>query len=213
MTYPEFDKTRYSVWKLPHWMLVHWVINPGLAFNELVLGQRVPAVTLIERDPSRPLIQRQWIPCPHCGELNHGLLYKNVMLGAHAGLVCASCGEKIPTLKNALTWLVLMATWPVWKPIERRVGPKLLAAQKARLANVDAADAGSKPPSALSMGSMFGFFMGVFYFGTNWLNGGAPAAAALFALISAVIAGVLFGVVMKLVLGWRGSGAGDNKQA
>ena len=38
----DFDTNKYKVWKLPHPMLIHWVLNPGLAFNELILGQRVP---------------------------------------------------------------------------------------------------------------------------------------------------------------------------
>ncbi len=45
----EFDKEKYKVWKLPHPMLLHWIINPGLAFNELILGQRIPKITLIDK--------------------------------------------------------------------------------------------------------------------------------------------------------------------
>lgn len=71
----DFDKQKYKVWKLPHPMLVHWVVNPGLAFNELFLGQRMPKITLIDKTSDAPLMERQYIPCPHCNTIHNGLLW------------------------------------------------------------------------------------------------------------------------------------------
>ena len=61
----DFDKNKYKVWKLPHPMLIHWILNPGLAFNELILGQRIPKITLIDKTSDAPLMERQYVPCPH----------------------------------------------------------------------------------------------------------------------------------------------------
>ena len=57
-----YDKTKYKVltWKSP--VMLHWVINPGLAFNELVLGQRAPKVVLEERNSAKTLPERTFIP-------------------------------------------------------------------------------------------------------------------------------------------------------
>ncbi|WP_244213081.1 hypothetical protein [Idiomarina ramblicola] len=57
----EFDKDKYKVWRLPHPMLIHWVVNPGVAFNELALGQRIPKITLIDKASDAPLMERQSI--------------------------------------------------------------------------------------------------------------------------------------------------------
>ena len=50
--------------------MLHWIINPGLAINELLLGQRVPKTMLIEKDSSKSLQEKTKIPCPHCDMLN-----------------------------------------------------------------------------------------------------------------------------------------------
>ena len=42
----EFDKEKYKVYTWKNWMMLHWILNPGLAINELILGQRVPKVSL-----------------------------------------------------------------------------------------------------------------------------------------------------------------------
>ncbi|MEQ8406374.1 MAG: hypothetical protein RKE49_14855 [Oceanicaulis sp.] len=208
MAYPEVDKARYAVWGPNHPLNLHWRLNPALAVNELILGQRQPAVLWIERDASRPLLQRQYVPCPHCHALNHGMLYKHVAFGAYAGLVCAACGEKIPTLKNALTWLVLIITWPIWKPLEGPVGGRLLARQRAKLAGADTAKAeNAPPPSALRMGLLFGGLMTPVFFAINFFSGAPLGYVAAIGAGSGVAAGVLFGVAMKIVLGWRGRGA------
>jgi hypothetical protein len=64
-----FDKDKYKVWQLPHPMVLHWVMNPGLAFNELILGQRLPKVMLVDKTSDAPLMERQYVPCPECNVL------------------------------------------------------------------------------------------------------------------------------------------------
>ena len=45
----EFDKEKYKVYTWKNWMMLHWILNPGLAINELILGQRVPKVSLEDK--------------------------------------------------------------------------------------------------------------------------------------------------------------------
>lgn len=58
----EYDQSKYKgrTWKNP--MMLHWIVNPGLAFNELVLGQRVPKVMLIERNDSKACRKKHSFP-------------------------------------------------------------------------------------------------------------------------------------------------------
>ena len=56
--YPEFDKDQYKVWNWKSFSFFHWIINPGVAVNELILGQRVPKVMLIDKKSPRPLMER-----------------------------------------------------------------------------------------------------------------------------------------------------------
>lgn len=43
-------------------MILHWIINPGLVINELILGQTIPKVMLIEREVKKPFYQRTLVP-------------------------------------------------------------------------------------------------------------------------------------------------------
>jgi hypothetical protein len=52
--------------------MLHWILNPGLAINELILGQRVPKVRLEDKTIDKPRIERVLIPCPHCETLHDG---------------------------------------------------------------------------------------------------------------------------------------------
>ena len=70
-----YDKKKYIIWDWKNPVISHWIINPGLVVNELLLGQTVPKVMLIERKGNKPFYQRSFIPCPHCGELHSGLKF------------------------------------------------------------------------------------------------------------------------------------------
>src|SRR5215213_3473660 len=50
----------FSTWAFPHPLILHWVLNPGLMVNELLLGQRIPKITYF---------------CRHCGSETTGLRY------------------------------------------------------------------------------------------------------------------------------------------
>jgi hypothetical protein len=98
-----------------HPLVWHWLINPGLAVNELLLGQRLPRVSHYCRDCRLPLVDRSWVGCPHCGEIHSGRLWQGATgFGHWFGVVCPSCGDVIPSLWNFTSRIILVITSPVW---------------------------------------------------------------------------------------------------
>ncbi|MCB0636933.1 MAG: hypothetical protein KDC54_09975 [Lewinella sp.] len=136
----DFDHDRYKVYTWRNFMMLHWIINPGLAINELLLGQRVPRVSLEDKQSDRPRYERSFIPCPHCGTHHdsrtwspqNGTAFRNWF-----GLYCPSCGEVIPCLTNVTSWLVLAATYPLWGWFRRPLRESWLRRQPARFAQLD----------------------------------------------------------------------------
>ena len=111
----QYDKSRFKTWALPHPIVLHWVLNPGLMFNELILGQRQPKVSLIDKESDKSLLERCYIPCPHCETLNDNRLWgKRNTFGHWFGLVCPSCHQVIPCLWNIFSLAVLAITFPLW---------------------------------------------------------------------------------------------------
>lgn len=51
----ECKNSEFKVWTWKNPVMLHWIINPGLAINELILGQRVPKIILIEKHSSKIL--------------------------------------------------------------------------------------------------------------------------------------------------------------
>ncbi len=88
----EFDSERYELRSWKRWDALHWVVNPGPAFNELVLGQRVPKLILIDRRSTRPPAERQFVLCPNCETLHDGRLWcgRNSLAKQRSGR-CAAC--------------------------------------------------------------------------------------------------------------------------
>lgn len=67
----------------------HWTLNPGLAFNELILGQRIPKDIIIDESIEGTLKQKQIIWCKSCGhEIKHKDLPKNAAFGMWLGYFC-----------------------------------------------------------------------------------------------------------------------------
>jgi hypothetical protein len=102
-------------WKLPHPMLVHWVLNPVLAFHELVLGQRVPRLQLVCESCAGSPATRTFVPCPSCGVVHDArLLSGGNAYGNWLGIVCPTCSKRIPCLWNVTSLAVLGVTAPLW---------------------------------------------------------------------------------------------------
>ena len=133
----QYDKNRFKIWALPHPLILHCILNPGLIVNELILGQRLPKVMLIDKESDKPWMERAYIPCPHCETLNDNRLWaKWNAFGHWFGLVCPSCHEIIPCLWNIFSLAILAITFPLWYFPARFFRPRWLEIEKKRLAQV-----------------------------------------------------------------------------
>lgn len=107
---------RFKVWKMPNILLVHWVINPGLAINELVFGQRIPKKTYIEQDTKvKSFLERQYLYCENCQKLTNARVYKDAGLQfrLYHGIPCMRCEKEIPAIKNILSFVVILILRPI----------------------------------------------------------------------------------------------------
>ena len=133
----QYDKNRFKIHALPHPLVLHWVLNPVIMFNELILGQRLPKVTLIDKKSDKPQLERSYIPCPHCETLNDSRLWaKGNAFNHWFGFVCPSCHEIIPGLWNIFSLAILAITFPLWYFPARFFRRRWLEKEKERLAKV-----------------------------------------------------------------------------
>ncbi len=133
-----YDKNRFKIWALPHPILLHWVLNPVIMFQELIFGQRLPKVSLVDKESDKPWMERSYIPCPHCETLNDSRLWatKGNAFGHWFGFVCPSCHQIIPCLWNIFSLAVLAITFPLWYFPARFFHQRWLEKEKERLAKV-----------------------------------------------------------------------------
>ena len=133
----QYDKDRFKVWALPHPLVLHWVLNPVIMFNELIFGQRLPKVTLIDKKSDKSSMEGCYIPCPHCETLNDSRLWaKGNAFNHWFGFVCPSCHEIIPCLWNIFSLAILAITFPLWYFPARFFRRRWLEKEKKRLAKV-----------------------------------------------------------------------------
>ena len=136
----KYDKEKYKIWDWKSPVILHWIINPGLAINELFLGLNTPKVTLIERAGEKPFYQRSFIPCPHCGEMHSGLKYSGrnkTILWNWFGFYCDNCGGIIPVQRNLTSLIILAVTFPVWGWFRKSLKQKWLEKQPERYKNLN----------------------------------------------------------------------------
>ena len=132
--HPAYDRAKYDVWALPNLTVWHWLLNPGIAMNELILGMRIPEVMLVDRTSEEPITLRTYVPCPHCGTLHHHMLWgKGNAFGHWYGYLCPTCGKIIPCLRNWTSKMILIITCPFWFLPARLLKPRWLAYEKFRL--------------------------------------------------------------------------------
>lgn len=201
------DNHKYKTYKLPNLMLLHWILNPGLAFNELILGQRIPKVTLVDKTSDAPLMDRQYVPCPHCHEIHHSSRWsKKASFQNWFGILCPSCEKTIPCLWNLTSLIILTITFPIWgwfkQPLEAR-WKKFKLGQYAKMKPREQVTA--KEVSWLKMGVFFGVCMFVFAAIPLAVSDNLAGHSLLSIGIGCAIAGLVFGGLMKLVLGTKSS--------
>lgn len=197
-----YDTEKYKVMKLPNLLLVHWILNPGLAINELILGQRVPKITLIDKTSDAPLMERQYIPCPSCGEIHDSRLWsKGNSFGHWFGLLCPKCGSKIPCLWNLTSIVILVLTFPVWFFIKKYFEKSWHERELAKFNVVAAEEVTAKKTSWVKMGLSFGVLMFGFMTLPKLFGNHLSLAQVAFEAVVWLGAGLFFGVVMWFFMG------------
>lgn len=201
----DFDKNKYKIWKLPHPMLIHWILNPGLAFNELVLGQRIPKITLIDKTSDAPLMERQYVPCPHCNTIHNGSLWaKQGAFKNWFGLLCPNCEKIIPCIWNLTSLILLTITFPLWGWFRRPLESKWRRFKKHQyIKNKDLEPITAKNTSWLKMGLLYGTLMFCFMSLPKIISGDVTSKYIITQIIIWLVAGLAFGGAMKLFLGRR----------
>lgn len=136
----EINTNKYRIYNWTHWMVVHWLLNPGMAVNELVFGQRVPKVMLEDKTSPLPRHERSYVPCPHCETIHDGRtwsLQNGTGFKNWFGLYCPSCGGIIPCLTNFTSFIILAVTYPLWGWFRKSLKERWLAKQPERFKNID----------------------------------------------------------------------------
>ncbi len=135
----EYDKTKFKIWTWKNPFMLHWMINPGIVINELILGQRIPKTILVEKNTAKTLQEKTKIPCPHCKTLHSGLKWaiKSNAFRNWFGLYCDNCGKTIPCLTNLTSYVILGLTFPIWYWFKNSWKKSWLEKQPARYRNLD----------------------------------------------------------------------------
>ena len=206
--------------RLMYW---HMFLNPGIAINELLLGQRTPKNLYVCKSCSLPLLDRSYVHCRACETFHNGRIWsqKNAF-GNWFGYVCPSCGGSIECLWNLTSYAVLALTAPLWLLPAKRLRAKHLAKQLHRITPsdahyVDVATQAPKPVDYGRMGWLFGLLLNLFtgiypvivaarsHELSWWELVGVYIAATLLGLIICLPGGWLFGFGMKMMLEKRGN--------
>ena len=194
----EFDEDRYKKLQLPHPELLFWIINPGFAINELLLGQRIPRVRLIDRTVKGSVWEGRFTPCPHCGAVNDGRYwYREGGLWHWFGLLCPNCYEKIPCIWNLTSLVILITTFPLWIWFKLWGEASWMEKEKRRLSAID----GKCLPIATVDFLKIGFISGVGFFCLNvfqkMFGNRLTEEFMVSHAVESALAGTVFGVVMK----------------
>jgi hypothetical protein len=194
----EIDNTKYEIWNWKNLVMLHWIINPGVSISEF-LGVTIPKIMLVEKDKTKSLIERTWIPCPHCDTLHPGIkwsqqnsTHKKNWYGYH----CNTCLETIPPLRNWFSAIVFGAL----KPFNKTNRERWKKAQPSRFENITTVLETKKInfKKGLMLSLFFGSFMFVFMVAFNWLLGETVTTRVI--MINAVawsLGGMVFGFTMR----------------
>jgi len=203
----DFDTSKYKIWSLPHPLILHWMINPGIVINELILGQRLPKVILIDKQSNKPFVERTKVPCPHCNSMNDGRLWaKGNAFGHWFGYICPNCEKTIPCLWNVFSILILYVTFPLWFIPARFLKPKWIEYEKQRLKrNFKRPLVEAKKINWLVRGTLlFGGAMWCFMSLAPYLFGMTSLQSALVGIPLWLFAGFLWGGIMQYWMNKKG---------
>lgn len=201
----QIDTKRYKVYTWKNWMMIHWILNPGLAVNELLLGQRIPKISLEDKSIDKPREERTFVPCPHCETLHDGRMWSTTNGTGFKnwfGLYCTNCGNIIPCILNVTSFILLAASFPIWGVFRSSLKKKWLRMQPERYTSVhlERKDNAFTGKRWITTGLSWGFIM--FLFMAVALPLYDKEAITLTTLgINGIIwalGGLLFGYTMKL---------------
>lgn len=176
-----------------------WVLNPGIAPLELALGIRVPREVYTCTSCPSADVTRGYLRCAACGRFHNGKLWAKPNHFWHwHGLVCADCGDSIPSLRNAWVGLILLITLPVWWLPARWHRPKWIAYEQARVVAMR-----ENPPDVVRLMR-----------GVSWIRQGVVVFGGLMALAFVTMTrlsrpdaplqdyAVIVGISLLMGLGW-----------
>lgn len=199
-----YDKGKYKVWNWKHPVILHWIINPGLVINDLILGQTFPKTILIEKFGDKPFFERSKIPCPHCGVLHPAVKYSKqnkTIFKNWFGYYCDNCTQIIPVQRNLTSLLVLGLTYPLWIWFKKPLKEKWLQKQPERFENLNLQidNNKNKTKNWLKTGLIFGVLMYVWMILLFPLILGEEITqkSMLIGIPIWLICGLLFGLTMK----------------
>lgn len=160
----DYDKKKYKIWDWKHPFIMLWIINPLVAFNELILGQTIPKIMLIEREGNKPYYQRNLVPCPHCNTLHSGIKWSSQNKTAYKnwyGFYCDNCAGIIPVQRNLTSLLILTVTFPLWGWFRKYLKQRWLDKQPERFKDLNLVIDEKKNTTKnwLKSGLYFGLYM------------------------------------------------------
>lgn len=215
----DYDRKYYKTWAWWSPAVLHWIVNPALVINELVLGQTMPVRILIQRDGDEPFFRRVFIPCPHCGTLHRATkwsFHSKTMFKNWFGYYCDQCGGIIPVRRNLTSWLLLGVTFPLWGWFRKGLMQRWLERQPARYSHSghEPLDApvrkGYWPATGLVWG---GLMYGLTTFVIPLIGNENVTLASVFIGIPIwLIGGLGFGYTMKVWMNRPGKGVPKNKK-
>ncbi len=117
-------------------MIVNWVLNPGLAVNELLLGQRIPKITYFCKSCGNDTTYVRYYQCPECQRFHEEAIWTgNTSFGHWFGMICPDCGGEIPCVLNLVSWGILTRLSPVNWVLRLMFGRKYVTWEQHRAAN------------------------------------------------------------------------------
>ncbi len=136
----DFDKKQYKVYTWKSFRTLIWVITPIFIINEIIFGQKIPKVILIDKTTGKSLFESSFVPCPHCNTMHDGRTWSHhnkTALKNWFGFYCPTCGKIIPCLNNVFSLIFLALTFPLWGWFGKSLKAKWLLKQPARYQNIE----------------------------------------------------------------------------
>ncbi|MEL6692820.1 MAG: hypothetical protein AAFQ12_07255 [Pseudomonadota bacterium] len=194
----------YLVKRFPSVGYAFWVLNPIIAINELMLGQRIPEETLVEESVELDAPPKEYVECPSCGHLTDLNLWSQA--GAKFrnwfGLACPNCGSTLPTCQNVWSRLITLVLFPLVTVLKDRFQSRALAEQLQKLRRVETdKQLGDASFKALRLGVSFGAAMAVFLSFASLVELGKILPAIVIGLVGGSLSGLLFGGLMHVFRG------------